>query len=266
MLNRIRRTIREKGQGLTEYVLILAFIAGVAFMMFGGNGSLKDTLVNTFAKTVYILEGLFDERDYAGYFTDWRKLKDADLATINNSERIRADHKLMYELAKAFIGKKSDEAQTLFGWYTNLNQSTQPYDNILATAGPTGDGEYSDQLVLLATWDHYNDKKDGYTTLGRQNQGNNAMKDYLTNNEADIYENGSKTHDRVFFSEAMTGDNIGRRVTAVLHYGTDSSGNKVVESVIVNAQKAEKGNGNNKNYQDIPGYSLTVTGSGYTLN
>jgi len=55
MLNQFRRTIKEKGQGLTEYVLILAFIAGVAFMMFGGSGSLKDTLVSTFTKTNNLL-------------------------------------------------------------------------------------------------------------------------------------------------------------------------------------------------------------------
>ena len=53
MLNRLRRMIKEKGQGLTEYVLILAFVAGIAFMMFGGNGSLKDTLVNTLKQTVF---------------------------------------------------------------------------------------------------------------------------------------------------------------------------------------------------------------------
>ena len=28
----------EKGQGLTEYVLILAFVAGLAMMIFGGGG------------------------------------------------------------------------------------------------------------------------------------------------------------------------------------------------------------------------------------
>ena len=60
MMNQIRKMIREKGQGLTEYVLIIAFIAGVAIAMFGSGGSLKDTLVNTFTETQKILAGLFD--------------------------------------------------------------------------------------------------------------------------------------------------------------------------------------------------------------
>lgn len=58
MLNRIRRTIREKGQGLTEYVLILAFIAGVAFMMFGGEGSLKGTLASTLDSIIEVMESI----------------------------------------------------------------------------------------------------------------------------------------------------------------------------------------------------------------
>ena len=57
MLNRIRRTIREKGQGLTEYVLILAFIAGIGIMF--SSGGLKGTLVNTITETSNILGSLF---------------------------------------------------------------------------------------------------------------------------------------------------------------------------------------------------------------
>ena len=37
MLNQFRRKIREKGQGLTEYVLILAFVAGIAFIIMRQN-------------------------------------------------------------------------------------------------------------------------------------------------------------------------------------------------------------------------------------
>ena len=47
MLTSMRKFFKEKGQGLTEYVLILAFIAGVAYMMFAKTG-LKSTVSSTF--------------------------------------------------------------------------------------------------------------------------------------------------------------------------------------------------------------------------
>lgn len=254
MLNQFRRTIKEKGQGLTEYVLILAFIAGVAFMMFGGNGSLKGTLVDTVAETVDILAGLFEDKTYADYFADWRKLSNNELASINNRKRIKADQQAMYELAKAFIGKNSDDAKALLGRYTSLNQDGN------TPAAVAGDGEHSNQLVLLATWDHFSDNKN-WTTLGRPNQGNYTLQT-LTNNEAEITSGsgGGKTNDRVFFSDAMTLDTTGRRVTAVLNYGSDHT----VESVSVIAQTETSRD--SKEYVDIPGYNLTVTGSGYTVN
>ena len=48
MLTSMRKFFKEKGQGLTEYVLILAFVAAIAFVMFG-NGSLKSTVSDTFS-------------------------------------------------------------------------------------------------------------------------------------------------------------------------------------------------------------------------
>ena len=49
MLTSMRKFFKEKGQGLTEYVLILAFVAAIAFVMFGGNNTLKTTVSNTFS-------------------------------------------------------------------------------------------------------------------------------------------------------------------------------------------------------------------------
>ena len=49
MLTSMRRFFKEKGQGLTEYVLILAFVAGVAFIMFTNSG-LKGTVSSTFSQ------------------------------------------------------------------------------------------------------------------------------------------------------------------------------------------------------------------------
>ena len=50
MLTSMRKFFKEKGQGLTEYVLILAFVAGVAFLMFSNNG-LKSTVKSTFSES-----------------------------------------------------------------------------------------------------------------------------------------------------------------------------------------------------------------------
>ncbi len=48
MLVSMKRFFAEKGQGLTEYVLILAFVAGLAYMMFTSTG-LKKTVKETFS-------------------------------------------------------------------------------------------------------------------------------------------------------------------------------------------------------------------------
>ena len=50
MLVSMRKFFAEKGQGLTEYVLILAFVAGLAYMMFTSSG-LKTTVKNTFSSS-----------------------------------------------------------------------------------------------------------------------------------------------------------------------------------------------------------------------
>ena len=103
MIHQIRKILREKGQGLTEYVLILAFIAGIAFMIFGGNGSLKGTVVGTFSETVRILGGLFDEK------TDWGHADPNTFGTANSAERLAYDQNALANLADFFIGKTRKE-------------------------------------------------------------------------------------------------------------------------------------------------------------
>ena len=56
----LKKIIAEKGQGLVEYALIIAFIAGIGLMF--ASGGLKDTLVSTITGTSNTLAGLFSEK------------------------------------------------------------------------------------------------------------------------------------------------------------------------------------------------------------
>ena len=49
MLTSMREFFKGKGQGLTEYVLILAFVAMIAYVMINGENSLKTTVSSTFS-------------------------------------------------------------------------------------------------------------------------------------------------------------------------------------------------------------------------
>lgn len=49
MLTSMREFFKGKGQGLTEYVLILAFVAMIAYAMINGENGLKTTVSSTFS-------------------------------------------------------------------------------------------------------------------------------------------------------------------------------------------------------------------------
>lgn len=44
------RYLNEKAQGMVEYALIVAFIVGIATLIFGTDGSMKDAVSKAFEK------------------------------------------------------------------------------------------------------------------------------------------------------------------------------------------------------------------------
>ncbi len=87
MISVSKSKITEKGQGLTEYVLILAFIAGVAMMIFG-HGGLKTTVVSTFEKTVELIASINED--------DSRSPEEKDEAKTKAIARALAEKFLKY--------------------------------------------------------------------------------------------------------------------------------------------------------------------------
>ena len=107
---------KQKGQGIVEYALLLAFVVGIAMMLNGANlgGAVKDTFdkVAGYAWALDNLSGLS---------------KDEIRKKASEEERIKMDQEALANLGKAFIGMHKDELKKIL---------KNPNDN----AGLTGKG------------------------------------------------------------------------------------------------------------------------------
>lgn len=229
MFNRLKRAISEKGQGLTEYVLILAFIAGVAFPMFGGNGSLKGTLVNTFTETQKILAGLFDDGiKYADAVATWGKKNKADLSgEISNEKRIAMDQESLANIGAFFLNKTKTELATLMNNYT--------YGG--------------DEGIFLVNYHDNSDIETDFDYSGSNlKAGYQDILTYMQGDASDIVSFSSDT--RYFYSDNMLVDKEGqygndRSIRVNLHYNADD----VVDAVRVRVNRGStKGAGDSNIY------------------
>ena len=185
MMSRIRKMIREKGQGLTEYVLILAFIAGIAIAMFSSDDSLKDTLVDTFTETNRILAGLFGEKK------DWGHMNTSEFNADNQDERLAADHNSLKNLANFFVGKTEAEIrllltdginhtngqEVLLGWFVNTDTGNHFFTKSLKSDG--GKYAFSSEIVHPTNDQVFNWMSGDYGENGNYKYSYDSTNNYL---------------------------------------------------------------------------------------
>ena len=121
----LKKIIAEKGQGLVEYALIIAFIAGIGLMF--ASGGLKDTLVSTITGTSNTLAGLFSEKGnlYLDAIKKYGKIRNEDEIKdpATKEQRLKADQMALGNIAEFFIGKDKDYVTEILGGKTADNTS-----------------------------------------------------------------------------------------------------------------------------------------------
>ena len=245
---KITNYLKQKGQGIVEYALILAFVVGVALM-------LNSTTLGNAEKSVfdYVVDYL-TYRTYYSYYGDWHKLSNGELKAIDNKIRVKADQEALQALGENLLGlSKEDALEELTKLVPNINSDTLNKD-------VNGNSQV---FAIMDYYDHYdlNDPNKRYITLGHDRQLQAV--DYLTGGQATTYKQWAADNtvkndrtiavDRFFYSDGMAGQSSQRTITAQLHYDS----NNKVDSVNIVAHQG------NQNGAVVDGMNVTVTGKGW---
>ena len=127
MLNRIRIAIKQKGQGIIEYAVLLAFIVGLAVML--QSGGLKDSVKSVFDDVAYVLGG-----------GDWGHMDLGKFNDSNKAKRLAQDQQALVNLANYFIGKTKTEVKDMLKGDTNHKEG---YSGDMAWNGGKGDDDFA---------------------------------------------------------------------------------------------------------------------------
>ena len=100
----IRNYLDRKGQGIVEYAMLLSFIVGLAMMLNGAN--LSGSVKGVFDDVAALLSG--EKKTYADYYKAWSKLSAAELAKIDNAQRVQADREGLVNIGKRFFHENGE--------------------------------------------------------------------------------------------------------------------------------------------------------------
>ena len=114
MLRELRNVIKQKGQGIIEYALLLSFVVGIAMLLNGSNigGAVK----GVFDDVASYLGGEIGENAYVAGFKKWSSMKKSDLENEDKTARLAADQAALDNIAALFYGKTKAEILALIGY------------------------------------------------------------------------------------------------------------------------------------------------------
>jgi len=209
----IRKQLNEKAQGLVEYVIILAFVAGVAVMLNGAG--IRSTVVSTFDKAVEILamingnesssgaETVYGEL-YKKSFLELSQVSLDDVRAIPNEERLAMDMDAMQKIANWFMGKDKETIKATF-WNNDLTLDNNSILWIDERSMLNNSNElsryYTNQDIVLSE------------ILGVSTEGNNSGNTW------------TYSANRYFYSDSMIyqSKNEGRQIRVHLEYDANDT-------------------------------------------
>ena len=168
MLTKVRTLVKQKGQGIVEYTLLLAFVVGIAMMLNGAN--LGSAVKDTFDKVASVLGEVKDyadsgAKDYAYALKNWSKLSQEDLKKISNDDRVLADQEALGNIGEFFVGMKRSEL-------TNYLKINNPKNSPLTHLREENDfGTDDGNGNLSYNWNYSSDNRYLFSNYAVTNKG-----------------------------------------------------------------------------------------------
>lgn len=277
---------KQKGQGIVEYALILAFVVGIAMMLNGSNlgGAVKDT----FDKVASLLGGSSTNTAsaYAQRTKGWNQYAtDKELTdNVSSEERLAADQALLIDIANLYLGKNIKDVQEAISGFnadvTLENNAQWPHRGTIWNSFKNGyenyekylngqrdntngivfnpDGFVESSKVQIFKYQEPANTDQTIKVLGGSKHDDAKAAEVITGGAikaSDFVSNNGTTslNQRVFYSDNMINQGGSRTVHA--RFGIDYN-TKEVTSVHI---YAKRDTGNNA---AIDGLDLTVSKSG----
>ena len=240
IMNVWKSLLAQKGQGLVEFALILAFCAGIGVAAReAGFAEAISNLLGSGEKTEDVAAAIggplaAERLTYGKYLAKWGRKTAEELGAINDQQRITADQKGLVAIAQNFLEKDANEVFYLIGDKNNqyvfsnsFSGNTCPQflkNNTSSNYVKTQDEEgWSNVLVPLSYKNYQNKDKDtiGYIWLEANSNRNTINAMTGDDAQAEMYKNirNKSNNDATIIDE--NGKVVQLEEGTVLQVGTD---------------------------------------------